>query len=83
MNEAVVVALMASLGAFIVVLINALTSARKSQYEALCDTVSTLQETVMQLQDENKRLRGRVDELERENAYLRSQLDSVRRIGVL
>lgn len=79
MNEAIVVALLASLGSFIVVVISAMTGARKSQFDSLCVTVSTLQETVVGLQEENSRLRGRVDELERENTELRAQLDRVQR----
>jgi len=79
MNEALVVALLAAIGSLVTVLLNALTGARKSQLDALCETVATLQETVTALQDENVRLRGRVDELERENAELRAELATVRR----
>lgn len=79
MNETIVVALLASLGAFIVTLVNALTSARKSQYDGLCRSLAALQNTVDELQDENRRLRNAVNELQGENMQLHAQIAKLER----
>lgn len=73
MNETLVVALMASLGAFIVMLINAFTSAKKWQVDSLCQTIAALHE-------EDARLRTRVEDLERINTGLDQKIVSLEKM---
>lgn len=84
MGTEAIVAILAAVTALVVGIINAWTSASRTEMESLRDTITTLQSTVTTLQSENKRLLGEnadlratVEKLECENNDLRNRLENL------